>query len=432
MYPPRLSSKRQKCWQAMLGRVVANSSGLWKARVAAQPASFASRSYGRSLAQVQTHRQSLGRRSYGRLASRAGQDQTHASLQSASLLSGFLSLCGVASVWSASSRSCSWASPGNTSSSGASADPERQASWLSFNLDAKNILAAIPDSIMDEKTKASLLEVSTFADKVLRQKMSEKAFQDANNHPQLVNLSLLRIYSIAHAKQQQVVVGDSSAASCSSSSSIPLTQSTSGSEGLLRAAAETIAANVEAVMQQQQSKDVLEKRVEAQELQKDSQSVGDDEVRATEQAMKQYVLVDVAEKVCFDNAFMAMIMRQLHYASEVYNTGKKAEVLAGKLPAVPLEDIVLSEYTNTTAGSHSSRGSQPAGSVDESALGTGPTGELSGPPDNTHLTVPRYMVFLDHLTKQVVVAVRGTASLSDVITDLYAETTPFLTRDKGE
>mmetsp|Transcript_61457 Transcript_61457/g.107975 ORF Transcript_61457/g.107975 Transcript_61457/m.107975 type:complete len:650 (-) Transcript_61457:137-2086(-) len=46
--------------------------------------------------------------------------------------------------------------------------------------------------------------------------------------------------------------------------------------------------------------------------------------------------------------------------------------------------------------------------------------------ENEALHIPRHIVFLDHLTKSIVVAIRGTSSLHDVITDLYIEASPFL------
>ncbi len=46
--------------------------------------------------------------------------------------------------------------------------------------------------------------------------------------------------------------------------------------------------------------------------------------------------------------------------------------------------------------------------------------------ENEALHIPRHIVFLDHLTKSIVVAIRGTSSLHDVITDLYIEAAPFL------
>lgn len=44
-----------------------------------------------------------------------------------------------------------------------------------------------------------------------------------------------------------------------------------------------------------------------------------------------------------------------------------------------------------------------------------------------HDKVPRHVVFLDHLTETIVVSIRGTGSISDVLTDLHCDTVPFLT-----
>lgn len=38
---------------------------------------------------------------------------------------------------------------------------------------------------------------------------------------------------------------------------------------------------------------------------------------------------------------------------------------------------------------------------------------------------PRHIVFLDHLTESVVVSIRGTGSISDVLTDLHLDSKPF-------
>lgn len=44
----------------------------------------------------------------------------------------------------------------------------------------------------------------------------------------------------------------------------------------------------------------------------------------------------------------------------------------------------------------------------------------------SNINIPRHMVFLDHVSKSIVVAIRGTASLSDIMTDLYIDTKLFL------
>lgn len=48
----------------------------------------------------------------------------------------------------------------------------------------------------------------------------------------------------------------------------------------------------------------------------------------------------------------------------------------------------------------------------------------------TQIKIPRHAVFFDHLTESIIISIRGTASLSDVITDLYVEVAPFLDPEK--
>ena len=51
--------------------------------------------------------------------------------------------------------------------------------------------------------------------------------------------------------------------------------------------------------------------------------------------------------------------------------------------------------------------------------------------DEESLHLPRHIVFLDHITKSIVISIRGTASISDMITDLYIEASPFLHPSRG-
>lgn len=44
----------------------------------------------------------------------------------------------------------------------------------------------------------------------------------------------------------------------------------------------------------------------------------------------------------------------------------------------------------------------------------------------SNINMPRHIVFFDHLTHSIVVAIRGTASMSDIITDLSVDTEPFV------
>ena len=46
--------------------------------------------------------------------------------------------------------------------------------------------------------------------------------------------------------------------------------------------------------------------------------------------------------------------------------------------------------------------------------------------DACNIKMPRHIVFLDHVTKSIVISIRGTASVSDMLTDLYIEPYPFL------
>lgn len=46
--------------------------------------------------------------------------------------------------------------------------------------------------------------------------------------------------------------------------------------------------------------------------------------------------------------------------------------------------------------------------------------------ESSNIKLPRHIVFLDHIAKSIVIAVRGTASFSDMLTDLYIEPYPFL------
>lgn len=53
------------------------------------------------------------------------------------------------------------------------------------------------------------------------------------------------------------------------------------------------------------------------------------------------------------------------------------------------------------------------------------------PDTDTNIKVPRHIVFLDHIAKSIVVSVRGTASISDMLTDLYIEPYQFLDASKN-
>ncbi|KAJ1422206.1 Alpha/Beta hydrolase protein [Ochromonadaceae sp. CCMP2298] len=49
----------------------------------------------------------------------------------------------------------------------------------------------------------------------------------------------------------------------------------------------------------------------------------------------------------------------------------------------------------------------------------------------SNIKMPRYVISLDHLARRIVVSVRGTASFSDIMTDLYIEASPFLEPHRG-
>jgi hypothetical protein len=52
--------------------------------------------------------------------------------------------------------------------------------------------------------------------------------------------------------------------------------------------------------------------------------------------------------------------------------------------------------------------------------------ELNDKGAASNINMPRHIVFFDHLTRSIVVAIRGTASMSDIITDLFIDTEPFI------
>lgn len=52
--------------------------------------------------------------------------------------------------------------------------------------------------------------------------------------------------------------------------------------------------------------------------------------------------------------------------------------------------------------------------------------ELNDKGKASNIHMPRYIVFFDHLTRSIVVAIRGTASMSDIITDMAIQSEPFV------
>jgi hypothetical protein len=79
--------------------------------------------------------------------------------------------------------------------------------------------------------------------------------------------------------------------------------------------------------------------------------------------------------------FTAEVLHHFNYASEVY----------GSDPLIRQQDVVLNQLD-----------------------------------DDRTLHLPRHIIFLDHLTKSIVVSIRGTKSIADMITDLYIKEIPFL------
>eukprot|EP00602_Paraphysomonas_sp_CaronLab_P012269 CAMPEP_0185042056 /NCGR_PEP_ID=MMETSP1103-20130426/42115_1 /TAXON_ID=36769 /ORGANISM="Paraphysomonas bandaiensis, Strain Caron Lab Isolate" /LENGTH=535 /DNA_ID=CAMNT_0027582055 /DNA_START=221 /DNA_END=1828 /DNA_ORIENTATION=+ len=163
-----------------------------------------------------------------------------------------------------------------------------------------DMFSIIPSSVLDEKTKNSLREVSKLGERLASQ--YEKSTVDLQ-HPFLVNLGLLRLYT------------DRDSSGDISSSPSLLNSSTSS----------------------------------------------------------------VSEE------FLAEAKYYLRYAADVYM----------EAPYIVQEDIILNELEE-----HSKVG--------------------------TNVKLPRHVVFLDHLTKSIVVSIRGTGSISDVLTDLNLNAIPFL------
>lgn len=294
------------------------------------------------------------------------------------------------------------------------------AAWLGIKApEAADIIAIVPSMVMDDDMKAAMRELTVFADKVLKQKMSKEAFAHANVNPLLLNVGLLRLYAIQHAELQKVVVRTTEKETEEGDVLEPGGCGDCGDCGDCGVVGNRVfPAEVAGVTETEKFERQEGALAEEFDLRTENVSSGELEMadgaelsHATESALKHYVLIDVAEKVLLEGDFLAHVMRQLRHSSEVYFTGTKEQVLAGRLPSVPLEDIILSEYTGA-------RNLYP----DKNSTGDG---------SNTLMKIPRHMVFFDHLTKHIVVAIRGTATFSDVIIDLYMETTHFLSPELG-
>lgn len=46
--------------------------------------------------------------------------------------------------------------------------------------------------------------------------------------------------------------------------------------------------------------------------------------------------------------------------------------------------------------------------------------------ESSHVKIPKYMIVVDHAHKSIVMAIRGTMSIQDIITDLLCENVPLL------
>lgn len=90
------------------------------------------------------------------------------------------------------------------------------------------------------------------------------------------------------------------------------------------------------------------------------------------------------EDTCLEDLFFAQAMHFLRYSDQSYET----------LPGIAARDVILAGL-NEHGKAH----------VD--------------------VHMPRHLMFFDHLTKSIVVCIRGTASMQDIITDLFIETETF-------
>jgi hypothetical protein len=162
----------------------------------------------------------------------------------------------------------------------------------------------IPSSVLDEKTKGYLRELSALGDKLRSQ--FDKSTMNLQ-HPFIINLGLLRLYILYQAAQARVAAANASPAPC------PISES-----------------------------------------------------------------------------FLSEAKYFLRFAAEIYDDN----------PYISSDDVLLDQL-----GEHA---------------------KLSA-----NVKIPRHIVFLDHLTKSVVISIRGTGSVSDVLTDLHLDAKPFI-RGRGE
>ena len=172
-----------------------------------------------------------------------------------------------------------------------------------------DIYDIIPSSVLDEKTKGYLRELSSLGDRLRSQ--FEKSTMNLQ-HPFAINLGLLRLFIMHEAIQEQAMPE----------------QHTSSSA----------AVNASAISE----------------------------------------------------TFIAEAKYFLRFAADVYDDN----------PYISSDDILLDQL-----GEHKKLGE--------------------------NVKIPRHVVFLDHLTQSIVVSIRGTGSVSDVLTDLHMDAQPFLRVQEG-
>lgn len=104
--------------------------------------------------------------------------------------------------------------------------------------------------------------------------------------------------------------------------------------------------------------------------------------------LKQRPSTGTQDKILTEH-FLAEAKHFLRFAAEVYRDA----------PYIAVEDIILDKLEE-----------------DE---------EIS-----KNIKIPRHVVFFDHLTRSIVVSIRGTGSVSDVLTDLHIDATPMYDQEK--
>jgi hypothetical protein len=173
-----------------------------------------------------------------------------------------------------------------------------------------DFLDIIPGSIIDDNTKSSLRDLSLVCENIISQyQRTVTTF----NHPFLVNLGILRLYSIEQARQT-----------------------------------------------------------------------------ATASLVKTCAMKGIGGSDAARDVFLAEVRHFMRYADDVYEDKSSLYLSPSDFLAREL-DVRRPQADDDEGGS-------------------------------TLLQHPRYVVFLDHLTQSQVVVIRGTASVSDIITDLHCST----------